>query len=456
MISLSVQPSEDGPLSVCPTVGIRRVCLTTVPTANGCRAWFSPRDRSLFLAKFYVGKVFLPTTANFQFSKSGPRRDVFQCTKIHRWDQARTPSSHPGRVWAFGSILCKDAVGLFKGAVSGDAPGTRRDGRDGQQPADRPRRERAVAGRRTPDRRGTVEAAADARSTTTSLGTSWPPSAMSRSTRMNGNPRLPWRRPSRSGTTARPGASRMPGRRRRPACPGTDSMRPRISTGPTGPSRPSPSACDAEWIGRYRIERRLGRGTLRGSLPGLRRRAEAAGGLEGAVRLAGRGPRGLRGLRPRGADPGRPRSRGDRPGLRHRPDGRRPLLHRLEVRRRLQPGPPAAGRAAVAEGRGRLDRDRRGGPAFRPCLRGDPSRREARQHPPRSGGPPVRRRLRPGAAGGRAGGRARVLRHPGLREPRAGAAGGPPDRGPVGRLQPGRGALRGPDRPQSLPPRDPR
>ncbi len=40
----------------------------------------------------------------------------------------------------------------------------------------------------------------------------------------------------------------------------------------------------------------------------------------------------------------------------------------------------------------------------------------------------------------------RILRHAGLREPRAGAPGRPPRRWPLGRIQPGRGLLRGPDR----------
>jgi hypothetical protein len=51
--------------------------------------------RPLFLVPswFYAGKGFLPATANHEFSKSGPRGDAVQHTRI--MDRIKTQHLHP-------------------------------------------------------------------------------------------------------------------------------------------------------------------------------------------------------------------------------------------------------------------------------------------------------------------------------------------------------------------------
>ena len=95
-ISLSVRPSEDDPVPVCPAVRIWRVRLTTIPTAiRSMASLVIARPSSFVPSWFYAGKGFLPTTRNHKFSKNGPRRDVFKHTITARSHQDRTPSSHP-------------------------------------------------------------------------------------------------------------------------------------------------------------------------------------------------------------------------------------------------------------------------------------------------------------------------------------------------------------------------
>src|SRR5262249_31943345 len=87
--------SRDDPVPVCPTVRIWQGRLPTVPAAEGCRAWSSPRRRSLFLSRFSAGKVFLPATGRTLSFQRGPQEDIFPDPLIHPSDQHRTPSSHP-------------------------------------------------------------------------------------------------------------------------------------------------------------------------------------------------------------------------------------------------------------------------------------------------------------------------------------------------------------------------
>ena len=74
-ISPSVQSSEDGSVSVCPTVPIWRVRLSTIPTGRMAPRLVIARASLIVPSWFDPSEVFPEGTRNHEFPKSRPRRD---------------------------------------------------------------------------------------------------------------------------------------------------------------------------------------------------------------------------------------------------------------------------------------------------------------------------------------------------------------------------------------------
>src|SRR5262249_38254604 len=118
-ISPSVRPSEDDPVSACPAVRIWRACLTTVPTGRGCRAWFSPHDRSLFLRGLTSGRAFSRQRPTPSFQGAVPRGTNFSLPECVGW--IKTEGLHP----------TPEGCGLSdRSSVSRPRPGPCRPGQD--------------------------------------------------------------------------------------------------------------------------------------------------------------------------------------------------------------------------------------------------------------------------------------------------------------------------------------
>ena len=173
-------------------------------------------------------------------------------------------------------------------------------------------------------------------------------------------------------------------------------------TAPEQEGRPIVPAADLlSHVGRYRIERAPGRGRLRSGLPGPRR---ASSQRLVAVKV----PHPHLIVRPEDADAYLAEAR-TAAGLDH-PDivpvfdvGRTADCPCFVVSKFIEgqrPGAAIRDDRPVAGRGGGAGRDGRRGAAPRPPAGHRPPRRQAGQHPARRGRPALRRRLRPGPAGG--------------------------------------------------------